>query len=91
MDLLCPRCSEPWDLEELHHVYRGDDHIPFDDARQMFYKIGCAAMDGDTVPSCNERVTLTTEATSVIYELLGDDVDGAAALLDDFEYMDMLV
>jgi hypothetical protein len=90
MDIRCPRCSEPWDLDELHYVYRGDDKIPFDEARQLFYKIGCAAMDGDTLPSCNERVDLRTEATAVIYDLLGDDIDGAAALLDDFEYAGLL-
>ena len=90
MDVRCPRCSEPWDISELHYVYRGDEHIPFDEARETFYKIGCAAFDGDTQPSCNGRVSMTTEAAAVIYDLLGDDADGAAALLDDFEYYGLL-
>lgn len=89
-DIYCPRCDEPVDVEELHYVYVGDDRVSFEDARSNFYRIGCAALSGDMQPSCNERKTTRGEAADVIYEMMGDDIDGAAALFDDFEYLGLL-
>lgn len=77
MDIICPRCGEPWDMDTLHEA----DGITFDRAREIFFTKGCGILfDG---PQCPERDTLAAQASGVLYELLGDDIDGIAAMLED--------
>jgi hypothetical protein len=82
MDLYCPRCSEPWDLDELHYV----DGLTFDQARRAFRAEGCGAFG----TRCERDGGLRAEASAVLMDLLGDDVDGVAAMLEDFEWAGML-
>ncbi len=86
MDLLCPRCGEPWDVYELHEV----EDFTFDQARKRFQAIGCAVFDGGTEPTCEKVENLSTLASATLMDLMGDDVDGAASLLDDFGFLGML-
>ena len=79
MDIRCGICAEPWDLDSLHDEadYRG---VSFDDIRRDFTRNGCIALGGD---KC-ER----TDAGYIVSELadiLGDDVDGLASILEDAE------
>ena len=76
MDLVCTRCGEPWDL----------DHVLHEDPDGFHRKGGLI----EHCPSCprekpalsvNERLRLTTIAA--VAQLLGDDVDGLAAALED--------
>lgn len=92
MDLRCPRCSEPWDFDSLHDAYdeANDRVIPYAEALREFKRIGCGAFDGAKEPTCVKVNNTRTLATETIYDLLGDDIDGAAALLDDFEFLGML-
>lgn len=119
MDIYCPRCSEPWDIDSLHEaitekygewdptaenrnswgeVRRGKtvikDPRPYEDlfreTKDLFRKIGCAAMDGGTKPTCAAEKSLRSDASAVLMDLLGDDIDGVASMLDDFEYEGML-
>lgn len=76
MDVACPKCGEPWDIYELHDV----DGLTFDQARKRFYRVGCevfGARHGTANPKASSMMT-------ALVDLLGDDIDGLAAELDDF-------
>jgi hypothetical protein len=61
----------------------------FAKVRSEFQRNGCEAMHAAFGAHCSEPSTETRqgltrqEASSVLYDLLGDDMDGAAAMLDD--------
>lgn len=59
----------------------------FDTVRDEFTRKGCSALTsfGST---CS--YTVAHPGTSAIYDLVGDDIDGAASLLDDFAYLGLL-
>ena len=76
MDIFCPVCGEPWDLDELHDV----PGIPFEAARRGFAAEGCGVFGtkhNSTIDS--DRAT----KSAVLHELLGDDIDGIASLMED--------
>lgn len=81
MDIRCPKCGEPWDHDELHEQASLDGRS-YDDVAAEFRARGCAAFDGArcTVPADSEMA----EAAQTLYDLLGDDMDGAASMLEDF-------
>jgi len=103
MDIYCPKCGEPWDIDELHDVitHRGYDYeaakrsIPDSNERQKAYERewfnplmkefrtkGCGSVFGsDCVPVNSER-TMVSQAA---FDLMGDDVDGIASMMDDAE------
>ncbi len=93
MDVRCPRCGEPWDMDCLHDAAAATG-TSFDTQRKRFYKIGCAAleagMEGETAtdPTCAR--TGRTEALTALSELSGDDIDGYAADVEDFEQLGLL-
>lgn len=97
-DVLCPTCGEPWDLDCLHdeaearvseqpHLSTEAYSKVFDDVRRDFYARGCAALATAYGPGsvCTPRRIDRTAAAMAAYELCGDDLDGAAAMLEDFE------
>jgi len=85
MDLVCINCGEPWDI--LHVIH---------DEPQSFKREGSAIRQ---CPCCDDNEqyqeeNLTEkekllekerlEAVEMVCDLLGDDIDGAAAFLEDF-------
>ena len=74
-DIYCPRCAEPWGIDELHDT---PEDLEFPDALREFRRVGCRVFG----TRCNGNDA--HPAIGEILALLGDDVDGAAALLDDF-------
>jgi len=82
MDIRCPKCGEPWDHDELHEMYDSEGrHVPYAEASKRFRSLGCAAFDG---ASCNAPTdTETATKAAAVYSALSDDMDGAAAILDD--------
>lgn len=80
MDVYCRHCGEPCDVYHLEH-----DMEP--EFRKMFKEgKGCDSCEGKG-PKLNNKLTLAMEVTS---DLLGDDFDGIASMMDDFEYVGML-
>lgn len=77
MDIKCPICREPFDLDELHDV----PGSTFDEAYAAFTRSGCGVVFNDG-KSCGTRRQHDLDA---VYELLGDDVDGAASIIEDLE------
>lgn len=84
MDIRCPKCAEPWEIDALHAeaADRGED---FAVIREDFFRRGCEALLDSHV-----RRTKASPAIAEVYQLLGDDVDGAAVLLEDLELEGLL-
>jgi hypothetical protein len=77
MDLYCKRCGEPYDYYHIEH-----DIDPFE--RGQFYRgEGCQSCKGKEVTKRPFRAM----AMEALHEVLGDDIDGLAAELDDAEYL----
>jgi len=78
MDIRCTTCGEPWDVFTL-----ADEGV----SPKRFAAEGCKAFGsrhGGAID--DEKLMLITEMTY----LLGDDVDGLAAELEDAEYLGFL-
>lgn len=86
MDVYCPTCGEPWEIDTFHEVAEETDST-FDLVRQDFRKRGCVALG---MRPCKPSNDLRALASAELMDVLGDDIDGVASLLDDFEYMGML-
>lgn len=76
MDLVCTTCGEPWDIDHVLH-----------DEPEEFVRDGAAIV---SCPCCKQQKrTLSKEeqeklaAARELGQLLGDDVDGYAAELED--------
>ena len=82
MDILCPKCGEPWEIDSIHDRVDelnadGDPAPGFRSVYRDFVRRGCWALgkpcgDGKASPGI-----------ALCYELNGDDVDGAAASFED--------
>jgi type II secretory ATPase GspE/PulE/Tfp pilus assembly ATPase PilB-like protein len=85
MDVYCQHCDEPYDVYSAHHEL-GDDNLDSMQAKNDF-------ISGKGCPSCNwgkkgdSTNSFKSEAMSAMSDILGDDIDGMASMLDDYEYM----
>ena len=77
MDIYCPRCGEPWDVYSLT-----DDMTP-EEAKDLKAGRGCPCCKGKEVKDKPFRAIMSGELLSI----LGDDVDGVAASLEDAEML----
>jgi len=80
MDIRCRHCGEPWNIDELHNV----DGLTFDHAQKSFRSIGC-----ETFGTSHSQNT-ADPGIGILADLLGDDIDGLAAMIEDFEFLGML-
>jgi len=77
MDVYCPRCGEPWELDYVNHEMTPEER------RSFWAGDGCPACAGKPAP---EEKPLRAEATAALRDVLGDDTDGIAAELEDFGF-----
>jgi hypothetical protein len=61
----------------------------FDEVRQEFYRDGCGALREFGAKPCTPQGE-SSAVVGMVYELLGDDVDGAAAMLEDAEQLGLI-
>jgi hypothetical protein len=90
MDIYCPTCGEPWDMDELHDAYVEGRKLAYAEARQRFF-LNNPQRNGCTVfGATHNAVADTRRATisTVLAEILGDDVDAIAALSEDADLFD---
>ncbi len=116
MDLICPRCGEPWDFDTLHTeaelryereygvshttTHRRDPALATARYQPIYAKVatefrsrGCVALvnfrgtEEPCFPDSQESDDRGARAMAA-YHLCGDDMDGAAAMLEDFEAME---
>ena len=77
MDIYCTNCGEPWELWN-------------DGEREPAYKKAkrgaCPACDGDPAKA-GRSGSMQAMATAALADILGDDDDGIASMLEDFEYI----
>ena len=85
MDVYCPRCGEPWDVYEFHDIAG----VTYNQAKDTFFTKGCGFLFNDGV-LCKNTGSRQAEVSALMYELMPDDVDGIASMLEDFEYAGML-
>lgn len=91
MDILCPVCGEPWDNDSLHEVVSEGTFADYKTAAREFRTRGCGVVFGNS--ACKKDAVATerhglksTDAAAALYDLLGDDMDGAAAMLEDYGF-----
>lgn len=83
MDVYCPKCGEPVELDYFHDV-AADTSSTYSAVRDDFARRGCAAIGG----RCNDRPDEDRAlAAAALFEIMGDDADGVAAMLEDAESM----
>lgn len=92
MDLYCQRCDEPWDLWHVNNEMdqEPDDYAPDGTRPSARFRKGegCPACDwGKKAP---KQQSLKGMAMGALYDVLGDDEDGIAAMMDDFDFAGML-
>ena len=86
MDIKCPICGEPWDMDELHELIP-DECEDYHKAVSLFRNKGCEAF------GCSHNKTPDKQSanlSSMLMDVLGDDVDGIASELDDAEYLGII-
>lgn len=108
MDIRCPVCGEPWDMDCIHEEveYRYPDK-PWYNAdgkyNQQIYDTyykptlrefgqkGCEALTafGGTHNELSKDDN-SAKLSSMLFDVLGDDIDGIASELDDAEYLGLI-
>lgn len=86
MDIYCPKsgCAEPVDNDYLHDLVEEGKYPDYTAALHAFQQKGCEAL-GDTHNVGNDSGR--AEAMDAMFDLLGDDVDGAAAMMEDYAHL----
>lgn len=79
MDLWCTRCGEPWDIHHVLHDAEPDDFTR--EGGAIFKCPACPADESEISPGMKRRAGLA----AVLASVLGDDIDGMAAELEDLE------
>ena len=85
MDVKCPKCGEPWDNDSLHEAVKRrnneavdpNDKATYSEVAADFRSRGCAALDA----TCSDNIA--DPRIAVAYDILGDDMDGAASIMED--------
>ena len=77
MDLLCPKCREPWENDYIHD-HAAEVGSTYAKVSADFRIRGCEAFG-------ERHGEMTADpAIAELYDLLGDDMDGAASMFEDF-------
>lgn len=78
MDILCPICAEPVDNDELH-TYAEEIDSTYRAVAADYRKRGCKAIG----MKHNANSSPMAATARVVYDTLGDDMDGAMAEFAD--------
>ncbi len=85
-DVYCSKCNEPVDVFEFHDVAE-EQNKTYSEVSAAFRNSGCSALGW----SCSNNISADRGMKlDALYDLLGDDIDGAASLIEDFEYLNMI-
>ena len=81
MDIICPNCREPWDNDTLHE-YAEEFGSTYGEVAKAYRTAGCGKAFVLWGVTC-ER-TEDADLRFALADILGDDMDGYAATLEDF-------
>lgn len=95
-DIYCPRCGEPWDIDSIHEevTYRQEigETVSFNSVRREFSRRGCLALTAYRIPEdecVRDTGNARAMASGALMDILGDDIDGVASLMDDAHALGM--
>lgn len=86
---MTPGCNEPWDAYEVQQCLAEELDITPAQALALFQRKGCEAFPGAQCAVDRDAANLRGAATAALFELMPDDADGVAAMLEDAEHMGM--
>lgn len=89
MDIYCRNCGEPWENETLHEVAE-EMGKTYAQVAKAFSANGCRAFDGSDYETRHCTADSKSAQRGLLADLLGDDMDGYSAMLEDMEYMGMM-
>jgi hypothetical protein len=75
MDIYCRRCGEPWDMDYINFEMTSQERNHFKSGA------GCPCCYGKKV----EKRPFRADVSGMLQDMLGDDLDGVAAELEDAE------
>lgn len=75
---------------EEYKAYRAIYDSNYEIVRSDFYLNGCKAMTGYSSSWCEPKQSTRTDAMSALIDLMGDDLDGIASMMEDAEYMGLI-
>lgn len=81
-DLLCQRCGEPWDLYYVNHEMTDQERRDFHTGKAC--PSCCKTPDEELNLSERQKDAITAQAA--MRSVLGDDLDGLAAEMEDFGF-----
>ena len=84
MDVICTCCGEPWDVYHVLH----EEPDTFD--RDGCLITACLCCHGVRPADMPEEYQERLEAIKQLAIMLGEDIDGFAAMLEDFQYAGIL-
>lgn len=92
-DIRCPRCCEPWDIDEIHrYVLEVVEMFPaeverttFENVYRLFRSEGCGVAFDAWEVSCEPDRSGRGRMLSELVGIFGEHVDDYAAVCDDLE------
>ena len=79
MDLKCRKCGEPFDNDHFHEIAK-ESHKTYQEVARAFAERGCEGI----ALKHNENTTADPRI-GILYDLLGDDIDGVASEIEDYD------
>lgn len=104
MDVYCCKCGEPWDMDSFHdevdnraddmgtrasNLTRDEYGTLYSSVRQEFTTRGCVAFTYAADSCIGAGDTMRAAASSALMDMMGDDLDGVASMLDDAQALGM--
>lgn len=95
MDIYCPICDEPWEIDTLHDV-AAEIGTTYETIARTFRTRGCGyAFEGSTYghtycQTLYDDTPRQNKTAAMIYDVMGDDLDGAAAMFDEADALGIL-
>lgn len=89
MDIHCTICGEPWDIDSLHDAVADGMAEDWNGARRIFFSSGCGSLFNGRPCSAEGGDRRRAEISATLADVLGEDVDGIAAMMDDLEFLEM--
>jgi len=89
MDIMCSKCMEPWELSHALEVKSWGDAEELEDwvfnGKQIMACPCCKHQE--MPPQFSPEQEELKQASDMLHDLLGDDVDGIASELEDFKLL----